>query len=161
MRRFALHICCYPLALAVTVIMVRIEWLNAQAGGILPRHEYRNQDPAEGLVQWRGSRVATEARWREARAPKSEPPTSNPRVLTAAESETMEREIRQAIANNELHRVVESAGLAQYLLVPALIACSLFLIRRNGVRYGLAPLVIGIVAGAAMLYRGYFSSLAC
>lgn len=160
MRRFALHTCCYLLALDVAAIMVRIEWLNAQAGGILPRHEYRNQDSAEGLVKWRGSLVTTEARWREAQAPKGEHPTSNPRPLTTAESETMNREIRQAIAENELHSVVESAGLAQYLLVPALIACSLFLIRRNGVRYGLAPLVIGIVAGAAMLYRGYFSSLA-
>lgn len=153
------YIVCYTLALAVTIIMVRIEWLNAEAGGVLPMREYRNQDPSEGVVRWRTSTVTTEAAWRQYHGPRDSDYRPVQRPLTAAEVAQMETEFRQAKANNALLRFVEWAGLIQYPLVPVLVGYSILIMRRRGVRHGMAPLFVGILGGVCMVYWGYFTSL--
>src|SRR5689334_15082507 len=41
------------LTITASAICIRIEFLNDKAGHVLPRHEYRDDDPAQGLVTWR------------------------------------------------------------------------------------------------------------
>jgi hypothetical protein len=54
---------------------------------------------------------------------------------------------------------VESAGLLQYLFVPALLAMSVVVGLREGALRGSVPLIVGLVAGILILYRRYYTSL--
>ena len=149
----------YILALGVAFIMLRIEWLNVEAGSKLPSREYRDGDPAEGCVTWRSSILIDEEMWRRSRGPRDADYQPLSRPLTPAEQIRMRSDIRQAQANNALRDFVGTAGLLQYLLVPLLVIASAWVFRAKGARYALLPLGIAIAAGVLMFYRAYFSSL--
>jgi hypothetical protein len=153
MRHRALCIFSYIVAAAAMSIMLRIEHLNARAGGRLPNREHRDNDPAQANVKWRTSALSVvEQAWRRNHANADRP-------LTRAQQMELDSELRRAQANNALHDFVASAGLLQYLLAPAVVALGIVLIRAKRVRCALLPLAAGIVACVMMLWRGYFSSL--
>ena len=147
------------LLLAVVSIAARIEVLNHRAGGVLPRAEYRNSDPAQGLVKWRTSPITTPERWREASGPRDAKGVPIDRSLTHTERREMEKTIAQNRANNQLREIVGTFGLLQYPLVAVLLtagACRVLGRRRYT---GGAMLLAAVGAGGLMIYRGYFSSL--
>ncbi len=142
------------LTVAVALIAVRIEWLNAEAGGRPPSHEYRDGNPEEGLVTWRTSGITTPAAWL--------------RVYTAGDGKTVEQlsppersrmasDIRRALADNALGDFVGTFGLAQYCLVPALAVVAIALGSSRRWWWGVVPLAVAIAAGGAMAYRGYYA----
>jgi hypothetical protein len=155
MRRGGLCIVTYVLAIVVVFVMVRIEWLNVEAGGRLPSREYRDGNPAEGVVTWRSCSITTETGWR--RFSRIDKPLEQP--LTPAERSQMVSDIHKEQSNNALLAFVETAGLLQYILVPMLVVLSLTIVGLNGWRYGGIPLIAGTAAGVVMFYRSYFTSL--
>jgi hypothetical protein len=150
------------LALCVASICVYIETLNAVAGGLLPRRDYRNDDPSQGLVKWRLSPIVNEQQWRlwiARRDPQGRPPD---RALIPEEREQMLQALRRGRANNALRNFVGTFGLAQYVLAPLLVILSFWVIRRGqpGLRDAAwLTLAIGLAAVSLMLYRGYFTSV--
>jgi len=154
-----MYIVAYILAAVVAAIALRIEWLNVQAGGALPSREYFDNNPAEGCVEWRESIFTNEANWRSFFGPRGADGEPLNRPLTSAENAQMRSDIHRQQARNSLRELLETAGLAQYLLVPALLVMSIVVIVRDGPRRGLPPLVMALAAGVLMIYRSYFSSL--
>lgn len=146
------------LAVIVLLIAVEIEMLNMEAGGILPRKEYRNGDPSDGLTKWRESPCINEQGWRMMRNIPAD------HLLTEAETAQMRREIEKEKAGNYLRGFVGSAGLWQYLLVPLLMLLSTKLLRSRHsswlrIALGTASLLVSIGAGILMLSRAYWTSL--
>ncbi len=153
----------YLLALFVLLVAGEIEHLNIQAGGLLPNQEYRNNDPEQGVVEWRDSPCTNERSWRMICSP-FHYGIPEDRPLTPAEELQMHQDIKKAQANNNLKGVVSSFGLLQYLLVPLLLVLSIKMILRKPYsvkRYviGIFPLLIGIGAGILMFSRAYCTSL--
>lgn len=148
------------LALGVLGIAGTIEVLNSRAGGVLPRHEYWNSDPTAGLVKWRSSFVVNEKNWLRALGPRAADGTPVSRPLSPDEHARMEQDIRLAQSDNLLRAVISTAGLLQYLLVPALLTASLLSWRaKSNPKWVATQFIITISAAFLMFYRGYFSSL--
>ena len=155
MRRRPLVI-LYLLALVVAVIAARAEYLNAAAGHYLPRNNPRD------VGKWRTT-FLNEERWRRLYGPRDEAGAPVVRELTADERRQMESDIARKDANDRLRDGVRSAGLLQYLLLPALIIATLAAFsagptsRRS---LALLPIVAVILfASASLWYRGYLLSL--
>ena len=160
----SLLISTYTLTLVACFICGRIELLNRKAGGLLPRHEYFNGNPDEGLVTWRYSLLTSQERWLPTLGPKDEHGAPVNRPLTAGEQEQMWRDIGRAKSTNALHSFVRSAGLLQYLLAPLTFLMGTALIaRRRDISISVVPAFLPIVAalfcGLMMIYRGYLESL--
>ncbi len=151
------------LALIATVICVSIELLNQQAGSILPRSEYRNGDPAQGLVKWRQSPITSEAAWRKVFGPVDENGQPTSRNLTDTERRKMREYIEKAEASNRLRDVVASFGVLQYLIVFVGLLWSIVILFRkpNRMEKNFLALSIGLflLSASSMFYRGYFTSL--
>ena len=85
------------------------------------------------------------------------------RTLTPAESALMRAEVRANVANDDLRDLVSTGGLLQYLLVPALLVCSLQLFRhresRLHVLVATASFLSAAACGGVLFHRSYFSSL--
>ena len=146
-------------AAVVAFVALRIEWLNVQAGGLLPNHEYVDGNPAEGCVEWTESPFINEAAWRRSFGPRDADFQPVNRLLTPAENAQMRSDIHRQQASNSVLELLGTVGLAQYLLVPALLVMSIVVIVRDGARRGLPGLVVALAAGVLMIYRSYFSSL--
>jgi hypothetical protein len=146
----------YVLALVVAFIAARVEYLNAAAGDYLPRTGLQD------VGKWRTA-FLDEKRWRLTYGPRDESGAPVGRKLTADERRQMESDIARVNANDRLRDWVRSAGLLQYLLLPALVVATLIALgTRPTLRRiaALAPVVAIIVfASASLWYRGYFSSL--
>lgn len=150
------------LTLCVAFVCARIEILNAAAGGLLPRREYRNSDPSQGLVKWRWCPWTTEERWRLMIGPRDEEGRPVQRALTQEEEEQMRKDVRRAKANNALREFVGTSGLAQYILAPLLIILSIraILSGQRKLRLLAWPTMgIGLAAVSLMFYRGYLTSV--
>jgi hypothetical protein len=161
MRRHFLCISAYLLALTMAFIAVRIEWLNARAGGVLPNREYFDSNPNDGVVEWRYSPFTTEDFWRRNQARTNA--ESRLRLLNGPLTDTEQRQmysdVKEARARNDLLDFLESAGLLQYLLVPLVLGISFIVMRVKRRRLAIPPLICAVAAGVLMLYRGYFTSL--
>lgn len=146
----------YVLALVVAVIAARVEYLNAAAGHYLPRTDPRD------VGSWRTT-FLNEERWRRYYGPRDESGAPVVRDLTADERRQMDSDIARMNADSRLRDWVSSAGLLQYLLLPALVVATLAAIAGQPTRrriVALVPVVVVIVfASASLWYRGYFSSL--
>jgi hypothetical protein len=151
-RLIILHV----LAIAVGVIAARVEFLNAAAGHYLPRTDPRD-------VGKRRTTFLDEERWRRLYGPRDESGGPVVRELTAEERRQMRSDIARMDANDRLRDWVRSAGLLQYLLLPALVISTAAAIGAKPTRrriVGLLPVVAVIVfASASLWYRAYFSSL--
>ena len=152
------------LLVLITVVVVttaaRIEFLNAEAGQVLPRREFRDDG---GRVKWRQA-PSNESRWRAILGPRDEEGKPLARELTEAERAQMTGDIRRWKAWNALRDIVSTWGLGQYLLVPAALAIGLSLLlgrrARGSVRLlGGAGVCIAIAAGVLMIHRAYSPSL--
>ncbi len=157
-------ITAYLISLAVLLIAVCIEILNVNAGGILPRTEYRNNNPEQGLVKWRQDPLTYEKIWIRIKGPQDENGTPINRPLTTIEKNQMEKDIKRASAYNTLHGFVSTAGLLQYILVLVLGVFSIVIMIRKPITAkqiitGIPPLFISILCGILMFYRAYFTSL--
>lgn len=148
----------YLLAATVLVIAVRIEWLNFEAGGILPRREYRNGDPAEGKVKWRASHVRDEAAWRRMHI-RDDLGRSTDRELTTDERAAMADDLRRNAARDQLRGFVQTAGVAQYPLAAVLAVISVIMVSQLPKRQYLPVILVAVAASALMWHREYFSSL--
>lgn len=144
------------LAVMVLFIAMRVEVLNYQAGTVMPR------GPLD-KGKWREDIVTNELMWKQARGPRDDEGNPLPRALTPAEVDRMNSDIAKSRANNQLREWIRSAGLLQYLLLPALIfsvgsiaAC--IRSKRHAINWS-AAILIALFAGGSLLYRGYFSSL--
>lgn len=137
------------------VTCVRIEILNARAGGVLPRDE---------LGKWRvtGGTVAQQI-WRFHESVARGDPTLRSRNLTRTEDREMRRHVQRAEAEADLRDVVRSWGLLQYLIVPAgLVAAHVLMWGRATRRerlIGLACSVVLLCCAASALGRSYYTSL--
>ena len=151
------------LALIATIICVRIELLNRQAGSMLPRSEYRNGDPAQGLVQWRLSPITSEAAWRKVFGAVDENRQPIPRSLTDTERRRMREYIERTKASNRLRDVITSYGVFQYLIVFVGLLWSIVVLFRkpNRIEKAFLALSVGLflLSASSMFYRGYFTSL--
>ena len=147
---------CFGIAIFSTHTCLQIEIHNARIGYYLPR----NHDAEWGISKWRSSPITTEFMWRQARIRDGSPQY---RPLTSEEKERMTQDIKHAKLWNELRDWVEGFGLLQYLLIPILIILSIVLIIRKTPKVvkilASAFLLIGLINGFFMIYRGYFSSL--
>ena len=150
----------FALVLFVCAVAALIEGLNAQAGHFLPRRDRR----ADGSVpEWHVSFVQSEAAWRAWRDMLSSvrQDWAN-RELTPAERAVI-REVVANRANRRLRQAVRSAGLMQYVLVPAAAAWCATVAFRPSPRPMHAAAVAGILAcvlaGLLALDRGYLSSM--
>ena len=144
----------YMIAIVVAAIAIRLEWMNHEAGGILPRTEYRNNDPAEGLVKWRAG-IASEKFWRMSHLGEAE----QDRELTPAEHTQMTDDIRRIAANSSLRSAVRTFGFLQYPLVAILVAISIAIMKKSDWRIAMPLCAIALTATILMFYRGYFTSL--
>ncbi len=146
----------YAIAIVVGVIAARVEYLNAAAGRYLPR------TISTDAGKWRTT-FLNEERWRRFYGPLDESGEPAARALTAAEQQQMQSDSARISANDRLRDWVGSAGLLQYLLLPALVFITLAAIAARPTRQGvamLAPVAAVIVfAFASLWYREYFSSL--
>jgi hypothetical protein len=153
----------FALAALMTSTCLRIEYLNWRAGGVMPRHEYRDNDPKEGLVTWRSSGILNEKNWRKVNL-RGDNGAPLARPLTPQEQKQMNEDLESARYNNALLEVVSSWGMLQYLLAPLVSLGSLALLAAGkpprGVRAGAAiVLALALLSVASMLYRGYFTCL--
>lgn len=150
-----LLILLYTLAIVVAFIAGRVEYLNAAAGYRLPRGP-------DDLGKWRASSL-NEERWRQFHGPRDESGTLVVRDLTANERRQMESEIAREDANGRLRDWVRSAGLLQYLLLPALVFFTLVIVATKPTRrqiVAIAPVIVVIIyASMSLLYRSYYFSL--
>jgi hypothetical protein len=146
----------YVLAIAVGVIAARVEYLNAAAGHYLPRTNPRD------IGKWRTT-FLDEARWRRLYGPRDDSGVPVVRDLAPEERRQMRSDIARMDANERLRDWVRSAGLLQYLLLPALVISTAAAIAARPTRrriVALAPVVAVIVfASASLWYRAYLSSL--
>ena len=145
---------CAVLMPPSVLICVRIEMLNGRAGRVLPR---------TGPGKWRASHVQSEGSWRRLRSMQSGDATWQTRPLTPAEDALMRAEVGANVANSDLRDLVSTVGLLQYLLVPALLVCSLQLFRRRESRLHVlvaaASFLSAATCGGLLFHRSYFSSL--
>src|SRR4051794_13225003 len=112
MRNRRLCIFTYILAACVMFIMLRIEWLNAEAGGVLPNRTHYDNDPSQRVVKWRAMAMSVvESTWRQHNG-------IDDRPLIPTEQAQLDLEIRRQQANNSLRTFVGTIGLLQYLLAP-------------------------------------------
>lgn len=151
------RVATYVVAAVVLFIAFRVEYLNARAGGVLPRHEYRGDDPSEGLVKWRRV-LSTESDWRRTRLHVA-PGESRDRPLTPAEQAQISEETENGRTTNALYDYVSTLGLLQYPLPVLLAVASVRLLYRGKFVHATAPILVLITAGALAFYRGYLSSL--
>ena len=144
-----------PLAIAVSLTTVRIEWLNHEAGTYLPRGGF------EAGSRWRvaGSHGQHERSWRHDLHWRD--PGSQSRELTTSEREELDRYVRRNLARDDLRGLIESWGLAQYVLVPLLAAIAIGLATQARPGLGAACGSIAVAAASSMYYRAYYSSLGC
>jgi len=124
-----------------------IEFLNYQAGGILPRQEYYNNDPKQGLVKWRYNPAALDLK-----------------AVTESNSKSMSE--MQAEKENRLHSAVIKFGLPQYpllalagLFFAAILFCGPSAYTRRDFYLITTCCLLNIVSFTALLERNYFSSL--
>ena len=124
------YLVCLAIALVAARTCWRIERLNAEAGGMLPRRE----SSREGNDKWRISPFVTEAAWIKLHRTKSEG-GSDQTALSAGERVKMESDIKRDKARNALRGAVASEGLSQYVLCPIAVVWSLYLLSRNAAWY--------------------------
>lgn len=157
-------IAIYLLAGVAAFICARIEYLNLQAGGRLPRREYRNGDPSQGLVKWRvASRRAAEMAWYRGHGIETTEPWVPARPLTVEEKRALEYFVAREKANGDLRAFVSGYGLFQYPLLGVLLLLSILNIFSAGPLrrrlLSLPPILVAVVCGALMFHRAYFTSL--
>ncbi|MCK6474918.1 MAG: hypothetical protein L6R28_24630 [Planctomycetes bacterium] len=146
------------LALFVAFVAIRIEYLNCKVGGILPRSDYRYDNPEAGLPKWRSRLDVTEENWRMMHLREEE----EGRTLSDAERREMMDDIERSKANNVLRDFVGSFGLLQYPLVLLLVVLSISLLwaKERNLKFLACPcLAVAFYAGSVAIYRGYFTSL--
>jgi len=153
----------YLLTATVAFTCGRIEYLNIKAGGRLPRREYRNADPSEGVTPWRvAARRALVKSWFRAHGLEDE--DGKPvRPLTAEEQRNLDHILAEAEADGKLLDCVGTFGLLQYPLVFGLFCWSILavvLAKQPLIRWLCLPAtLVAAVCGAFMFYRAYFTSL--
>jgi hypothetical protein len=142
---------CLVLAVIALQTLVRIEVLNFRSGSPLPH-------AATYAGKWRTSPIVDETSFRYFNSQFD--PALMSRPLSPAERDS----IRENVARNRLRGVVETWGLAQYLIVPLGLVVSLRIVMQR--RRALAVRILGgacftvqLLAGTSALHRGYFSSL--
>lgn len=152
-----IYFACFALALLVATTCLRIEILNAQLGYYMPREN----DADWGISRWRKSTAIDEKAWIRMQS-RFDSSIEN-RPLTSQEQEEMRNYIKWAKANNDLRDLVEGLGLLQYLLIPILIVISVILIKRNNPKtyriLAFMSMLLGLISGFLVFYRGYFESL--
>ena len=165
--------------MATTVVTghtcLQIEWWNYRAGGLLPRdtggpgnpkwREAADRSIRAKIQRW----IKTEeferiiAEYGRITAEEEKALETNPRPLTAAEQDELERELDQSHTNSALQAWLQTGGLARYALAPfALVMSLVLLVRAATCRGRLGFGFLGMLSGGAigmMLYRGYFNSL--
>lgn len=153
------------LALAVLSawVCIRIELLNNVCNS-LPNQEWYDGDPTQGPVTWRASHLTNEARWRKFVLFQKHPEYTDyeTRALTENELQSMNESVAKARANNSLLEFVETMGLLQYAMVPAIMTLSILGLRRprlNAKWIFRITLGIAILCAWRMLSLGYFTSL--
>lgn len=150
------------MTLLIAQTTIRIEWLNHEAEGYLPR-----SSSAFGTADhstWRCFPAPYPRWWRMHYGPRDENDHPATRALTSDEQAAMTNWVRRMQARDGLRRVVSSWGLAQYLLVPAALLFGVLLTRRleadpklRGL--GWAAIVIAAISGILMFCRGYIPAL--
>src|SRR5262249_44168996 len=91
----------------VAFVAARIEYLNIKSGYYLPRNsEYRNNDPAEGLVTW------------------------------CVPAWAWQNQTEEQIANTKMFHFVSSFGLLQYIVTPLLFLFAGYQIHSSVTRFG-------------------------
>jgi hypothetical protein len=142
-------IACAVLTVVAASTCVRIEWLNAQAGYYLPRAAF-------DTGPWPTVPGSDEA-YRLYNA------SSDRELASRPLSPEERRAVRGWAAQNALRDVVRTWGLAQYAVVPALLAISGRMLWRRPTLGALALAAaccgIAVACGWSMLYRGYLGSL--
>ncbi len=142
-------------------VAMYIEVLNHKAGGYLPRRdEYRNDDPAQGLVDWRWHPPADLLE----RVTAAENQLNNA-LTTVPKKERIERK-RLAQANNQLHRAVINLGLPQYplfyisgvLYLACLVVLPIIKLKSN-LLWTSTGLVLNLIAFVLLIHRNYLGSL--
>lgn len=177
-RRFTLHLRT-GFCLAATVVAIhtciQIEYWNYRAGGFLPR-----DIPSQGNQKWR---VAADRSIRihfqnrinmkdferilaergKVTAEESAAIETNPRPLTSAEQDELERELNESHTKSILNEWVSGWGVVQYVVAPLAFVSSLILLigaTSRSTRTGFAAMTaLSGVTICFMLYRGYFTSL--
>ncbi len=158
-------ICFYfSIIIFMQLICLYIEHLNIKAGSILPRKEYRNNDPSQGMIKWRSSAITDEKSWRKAFGPEDESGVPVKRNLYEQELTEMKRYIDRIKSNNKLRDFISSFGLMQYCLVPIAALWSIYIIfsKRHKRKMKIAAtvsLIIALGCGYMAHYRSYFGSL--
>ena len=150
-----LRVATVVIAVVACSTCLRIEILNARAGGVLP-----NREPGE----WRAVSGGMAARsWRTSEALGRSDPSLATRPLTPAEDRELQSAVRKAQASSDLRDVVGRWGLLQYLLVPGGLLVSLALVwkGRTRVDWRVAACcsIVLLTCGGSMLGRAYFTSL--
>lgn len=140
---------------------VRIEFLNRRADYKLPRRNYRNDDPAQGVTKWRASLLLDEKSWRKKVLRLDYPHDYETRPLTDNEYKQMKADIARNQVTNELRAFVGTWGVIQYPLLTVLLSLSMIgLFRQDKARITfIIPLVVVILTGWRMLVLSYSSSL--
>jgi hypothetical protein len=106
-----LVLCCVIVPI-MTVICVRIELLNARAGGYLP--------PPPNAGKWRvNGRTVTEYAWRQREGYRTNDPTLETRSLTPRERAELTPLLDQAEAHADLRAWVTFAGLCNTCSFPS------------------------------------------
>ncbi|HOD79779.1 MAG: hypothetical protein BWX88_02185 [Planctomycetes bacterium ADurb.Bin126] len=151
-------ICLALTGLAVQTC-VRIEILNVQAGGVLPR-----STEGIGNPKWRAmsgsfyQKIMVEMLQSEAER------AGKPFTLSETQKEEIAEGMRRFDANCRLRDLVGSWGLLQYVVAPAAFCLALMIIlsKRQRRRIRLAAYVladVAVVCIAFMFARAYFTSL--
>lgn len=151
-RRRALLLTCVVLPAFVALTCLRIEVLNARAGGALPRDE-----PGK----WRVGYWTNEPSWRMVESRRTGDAMLTARPLTAAERAQMVRETTRNRAEADLRDLVGTFGCSQYVLAPLASFLSLTLLCSGGSphrRLGGVCLIVALLCGL-MCFRAYWTSL--
>ena len=153
-RRRGVVLACLVLSILAATTCLRIEWLNRQAGGKLPKRY-------DG--KWRAM-VASEQKWRDIEARDTGDVTLTTRPLTPTEQATMRQWVDRHQANADLRDVVGTWGVANYLIVlfglyhaVTIVADGRF--GRWHRTFAIVCAVVLIAAGATAVHRGYFTSI--
>jgi hypothetical protein len=145
------------LTLIACLICIRIEVLNHQAGGPLPRSKKEIQG------EWRPRIPTTENSWRKSQFRETLDNDYLTRELSGIERLAMSKAIEQNKRTNRLIYSLRSIGLLQYFVCPLAIvvaASATVRFRRKRLVMNLAAiLAVDIVVYILMFFRAYYTSL--
>lgn len=152
----------------VSATAVRIEVLNHQMGGFLPRPQPPSIEGND--IPWRSSsRRMMEPAYRRSilynrgmEAADLDDDAVMTVGLSPSEQEELERYLQRVEYNSELRAIVSGPGILQYLLVPLTVGLAVTFWPSQSTRYRVVLsvcIVLCLTAGVLAFYRQYFQAV--